>query len=46
MAKSDATDIRYTVTVGGILDRAEAEQLLQRVHAKGLKTASIESAKK
>ena len=46
MVKSDATDTRYTVTVGGVLDRGEAQQLLQRVLAKGLKTASIEPAKR
>jgi hypothetical protein len=46
MAKSDATDIRYTVIVGGVLDRGEAQQLLQRVLAKGLRTASMEPVKK
>jgi cell division septation protein DedD len=46
MTKSDATDIRYTVTVGGVLNRVEAEQLLRRVLAKGLKTAFIDPVKK
>ena len=46
MTKSDATDIRYSIIVGGNLDHDEATQLLQRVLAKGIKSASIESAKR
>jgi hypothetical protein len=46
LSKADATDIRYSITVGGLLNRGEADALLQRVLARNLKTAHIELAKR